>query len=195
IVSGSDDKTVRIWDANTGAQIGDPLHGHDHWVNSVAFSTDGTRIVSGSHDKTVRIWDANTGAQIGDPLHGHDDWVSSVAFSPDGTKIVSGSEDRTVRVHCNSQSFQGRFLLLSQLVPQQFLLISVLAHHYWSLSHNGWIKFPNSSPNVIWIPPQFHQLLWRPQNTCIVSRKGYTKLSFLDCVYGEHWINCIELEE
>ncbi|KAE9385107.1 WD40 repeat-like protein, partial [Gymnopus androsaceus JB14] len=101
IVSGSGDKTVRIWDANTGAQIGDPLHGHDNWVSSsVAFSPDGTRIVSGSGDKTVRIWDANTGAQIGDPLHGHDNWVSSVAFSPDGTRIVivSGSSDETVRI-------------------------------------------------------------------------------------------------
>ncbi|KAE9386282.1 hypothetical protein BT96DRAFT_544839, partial [Gymnopus androsaceus JB14] len=29
IVSGSYDNTVRIWDATTGAQMGDPLQGHD----------------------------------------------------------------------------------------------------------------------------------------------------------------------
>ncbi|KAE9391662.1 hypothetical protein BT96DRAFT_925137 [Gymnopus androsaceus JB14] len=76
-----------------------------------------------------------------------------------------------------------------------FIPLSFQAHHYWSLSRKGWIKFPNSPPNVIWIPPQFQQLLWRPQNTCIISRKGYTKLSFLDCVYGEQWSDCIEDSE
>ncbi|KIK64685.1 hypothetical protein GYMLUDRAFT_160895 [Collybiopsis luxurians FD-317 M1] len=94
IVSGSSDRTVRIWDATTGTQIDDPLHGHHGSVYSVAFSPDGTRIVSG----TVRIWDATTGTQIGDPLHGHDDSVRSVAYSPDGTRIVSGSLDDTVRI-------------------------------------------------------------------------------------------------
>ncbi|KAE9387092.1 WD40 repeat-like protein [Gymnopus androsaceus JB14] len=89
---------MRIWDTNTGAQIGDPLHGHDDTVFSVAFASDGTRIVSGSSDKTVRIWDANTGAQIGDPLHGHDDTVFSMVCSPNGTRIPSGSEDNIVRI-------------------------------------------------------------------------------------------------
>ena len=58
IVSGSDDKTVRLWDAATGQPVGDPLTGHTDTVYSVAFSPDGTRIVSGSDDKTVRLWPA-----------------------------------------------------------------------------------------------------------------------------------------
>ena len=58
IVSASNDKTVRIWDAQTGTQIGQPLTGHDSSVNSAAFSPDGSRIVSASADKTVCIWDA-----------------------------------------------------------------------------------------------------------------------------------------
>ncbi|KAF5362819.1 hypothetical protein D9757_014260 [Collybiopsis confluens] len=98
IVSGSNDKMVRIWDATTGIQIGESLHGHDHSVTSVAFSPDGTRIVSGSGDKTVRIWDATTGIQVGESLQGHNEGVKSVALSPDGTRIVSGSFDRTVRI-------------------------------------------------------------------------------------------------
>ncbi|KAG9074191.1 hypothetical protein FRC06_010870, partial [Ceratobasidium sp. 370] len=68
IVSGSDDATVRVWDADTGAPIGEPLTGHSSWVTSVAFSRDGHRIVSGSADATVRVWDADTGAPIGEPL-------------------------------------------------------------------------------------------------------------------------------
>ncbi|KAE9385618.1 hypothetical protein BT96DRAFT_791075, partial [Gymnopus androsaceus JB14] len=71
IVSGSDDKSVRIWNAETGRQEGDPLEGHTDWVTSVAFSPDGKRIVSGSDDNSVRIWNAETGRQEGDPLEGH----------------------------------------------------------------------------------------------------------------------------
>src|ERR1700733_2253765 len=84
IASGSGDKTIRLWDAKTGAAIGEPLRGHANLVNSVAFSPDGARIASGSDDKTIRLWDAKTGATIGEPLQGHTSWVSSVAFSPDG---------------------------------------------------------------------------------------------------------------
>ncbi|KIK51021.1 hypothetical protein GYMLUDRAFT_252434 [Collybiopsis luxurians FD-317 M1] len=80
IVSGADDRTVRIWNATTGTQIGNPLHGHDDSVWSVAFSPDGTRIVSGSSDMTVRLWNATNGTQIGDPFYGHEDSVLSVAF-------------------------------------------------------------------------------------------------------------------
>ena len=68
VVSGSWDKTIRLWNAETGQPIGAPLTGDTDWVNSVAFSPDGKRIVSGSADKTVRVWHADTGQQIGPPL-------------------------------------------------------------------------------------------------------------------------------
>ena len=73
IVSGSYDKTLRLWDAKTGAAIGEPLAGHGDKVISVAFSPDSQRIVSGSRDNTLRLWDAKTGAAIGEPLAGHGD--------------------------------------------------------------------------------------------------------------------------
>jgi WD40 repeat protein len=98
IVSGSEDKTLRLWDAKTGEPIGAPLTGHEDRVSSVAFSPDGTRIASGSVDHTLRLWDAKTGEPIGAPLAGHEGYVSSIAFSPDGTRIVSGSGDETLRL-------------------------------------------------------------------------------------------------
>ena len=60
IVSGSYDKTVRVWDAMSGEEL-KSLAGHTGPVPSVAFSPDGSRIVSGSLDKTVRVWDAKGG--------------------------------------------------------------------------------------------------------------------------------------
>ena len=53
IVSSSADETIRVWDAQTGHSVLDPLRGHTDYVRSVAFSPDGKRIVSGSQDKTI----------------------------------------------------------------------------------------------------------------------------------------------
>ena len=98
IITGSDDMTIRIWDAETGAAVGKPLEGHTSRVDSVAYSPDGRHIISGSWDRTIRIWDAETGAAVGKPLEGHTGGVNSVAYSPDGRHIISGSWDHTIRI-------------------------------------------------------------------------------------------------
>jgi len=96
IVSGSFDKTLRVWDAASGAELA-VLRGHEDDVRSVSYSPDGTRIVSGSKDQTLRVWDAASGAELA-VLRGHESSVTSVSYSPDGTRIVSGSYDKTLRV-------------------------------------------------------------------------------------------------
>ncbi|KAI5118070.1 hypothetical protein M0805_003659 [Coniferiporia weirii] len=88
IVSGSRDKILRIWDAQTGNSVVEALTGHSEGVNSVAYSPDGKHIVSCSWDKTLRIWDSQTGNPVGEPLTGHSEGVYSVAYSPDGRHIV-----------------------------------------------------------------------------------------------------------
>jgi WD40 repeat protein len=96
VVSGSNDKMVRLWDTATEV-LQQTLEGHTNWIRSVAFSADGKQAVSGSDDKTVRLWDTATGA-LQQMLEGHTSYISSVAFSPDGKQVVSGSGDRTVRL-------------------------------------------------------------------------------------------------
>ncbi|KIL61187.1 hypothetical protein M378DRAFT_82839, partial [Amanita muscaria Koide BX008] len=95
-VSGSYDKTIRIWNTEIGVLERGPLYGHSGCVYSVAFSPDGKQIVSGSDDGSVCIWDAVTGLLVKGPLEGHSDFVWAVVFSPDGKKVVSGSEDKTI---------------------------------------------------------------------------------------------------
>ncbi len=63
IVSGSDDNTVRVWDAASGKELL-VLRGHEEPVNAAGFSPDGARIVSGSEDNTVRVWDAASGKEL-----------------------------------------------------------------------------------------------------------------------------------
>ena len=98
IVSISDDNTIRIWDSQTGKQIGQLPEGHTKKVSSASFSPDGKHIVSASYDKTIRIWDTQTSKQIGQPFEGHTRPVNSVSFSPDGKRIVSASSDNTIRI-------------------------------------------------------------------------------------------------
>ncbi|KAJ5819444.1 hypothetical protein N7474_005035 [Penicillium riverlandense] len=96
LASGSNDKTVRLWDPATGA-LQQTLEGHSDSVRAVAFSPDGRLLASGSGDKTVRLWDPATGA-LQQTLEGHSGWVWAVAFSPDGRLLASGSRDKTVRL-------------------------------------------------------------------------------------------------
>ena len=63
IVSGSYDKTIRLWDAVSGAHL-NTLECHSNKIMSVVFSPDGTRTASGAFDKTIRLWDTVSGVHI-----------------------------------------------------------------------------------------------------------------------------------
>ena len=112
IVSGSGDKTARIWDMIDGTSKvltindGDSLN-NDHGVTSVAISPNGQYVAAGSLDTVVRIWDVTT-AQLVERLRGHSDSVYSVAFTPDGKGLVSGSLDKTLKYWDVSDLVVGR---------------------------------------------------------------------------------------
>ena len=88
IVTASRDKTVRIWDAESGKTLR-TLEGHANAIWSVAFSPDGKRIVTASADQTARIWDVESGKVL-HTLDGKPHSSFRAVFSPDGKTVVTG---------------------------------------------------------------------------------------------------------
>ncbi len=91
LASGSQDRTIRIWDVATGECV-QTLHGHREAVMSVAFAPARRRLVSVSLDRTGRIWSLEKGKEEA-VLEGHTGMVLAAAWSPDGRTIVTGGRD------------------------------------------------------------------------------------------------------
>jgi WD40 repeat protein len=93
-VSGAEDRTLRVWDLTTGAEL-HILTGHAAWVQVVAVTPDGRLVISGAHDKTLRGWDLVTGELravfVGDGS------FRCFVVAPDARTIVAG--DELGRVH------------------------------------------------------------------------------------------------
>ncbi len=95
LISGSDDRTVRLWNADGDCVR--VLQGHTSWISAVAVSPDGCLLASGSEDQSVRLWDNRT-SQCLRLLQGYNSGIWSIAFSPNGQTLVSGGQDRVVRL-------------------------------------------------------------------------------------------------
>ena len=90
------DKTVCIWDAETGTIVAGPFEGHTNHVSFVAFFPDNKHIFSVSKFLStcmIYIWDIETRASVS---WKHASWVCSVAFSLDGKHAVLGSYDTMI---------------------------------------------------------------------------------------------------
>jgi WD40 repeat protein len=99
IVSGSEDNgIVRLWDANTGSQVGVGWRGHTLRVTSIKFSPNGRRVISGSRDCTVRFWDTKSGRQLGSPMKEYGD-ITCVAFSTNGTQCTYSFRPRDTTIY------------------------------------------------------------------------------------------------
>jgi WD40 repeat protein len=112
LASGSDDRTVRVW--NLEGECLHILKGHTQNVNSVHFCRDNQTLASGSHDTSIRIWNAIDGNCLG-MLQGHSQGVRCVRYSPDGQRLASSYFDGSIRI------WSGKFTLNSM---GQILILS-----------------------------------------------------------------------
>ncbi len=92
----ADGDAARIWDIK-GERPTITLTGHGGYLDSIAYSPDGTSLATASRDGTVRLWEAATG-QHRATLSGHTQDVHAVAYSPDGNTLGSAGLDGTIRI-------------------------------------------------------------------------------------------------
>src|SRR5205823_1897137 len=85
IVSGSGDRTVKVWDVRTGTELLE-LRGYAGIVTGVAFSPDGARLVARGADGSVKVWDAETGREL--PGRAVPEVAPGRRTSPDGRLFV-----------------------------------------------------------------------------------------------------------
>jgi len=115
LVSGSYDKTVKLWDIQTGGVV-KTFHGHTNWVVSVSVSADCSIIASGSWDKTINLWNIQTGECH--HVIEQQDWVYHVRFSPsDPQYLISVSGDKVwhwdINDHKSNPAHNGHHIAFS----------------------------------------------------------------------------------
>ncbi|KIJ69522.1 hypothetical protein HYDPIDRAFT_106166 [Hydnomerulius pinastri MD-312] len=104
LITGSYDRTVRIWNLETGLEVR-CLRGHTRAVRALQF--DEAKLITGSMDNTIRVWNWRKGECIR-TLEGHTEGVVCLNF--DANVLASGSVDTTVKVwnFCTGEAFTLR---------------------------------------------------------------------------------------
>jgi WD40 repeat protein len=97
LATGSRDKTVKIWDRQTGLEIR-TLVGHEHTINALDFSPTGELLATSSADGTARVWEIATGKQVfSSPVH--DKYITAVAFHPNGKFFAYGGYIDSINIY------------------------------------------------------------------------------------------------
>jgi WD40 repeat protein len=101
--------TLKVWNAQTGAEQLTLTAQPDTVGNCCAISGDGLTVVSATWDGVLKIWDAATGAERYS-IQAHAAPIFSVVASFDGAIVVTASKDKTLKVW-NAQTGAERFTL------------------------------------------------------------------------------------
>lgn len=95
IVSGGFDKTVRLWDPQSGGALA-ALAGHTDTVQAVAVSNDGKTVASAGEDLSIRLWDVAS-KSLKKTLPGHSATVEALTYSPKDGRLTSAGADGLIR--------------------------------------------------------------------------------------------------
>ncbi|QJW97499.1 WD40 repeat domain-containing protein [Frigoriglobus tundricola] len=100
LVTGGEDKTVRVWDVASGKQLRS-FQGHTDGVTAVAVRGDGRQLASASNDGAVRLWDLTT-VDDHKALTDAKESLWALALSPDGKHLAAAGADKTIRVYATA---------------------------------------------------------------------------------------------
>lgn len=131
VVSGSNDRTLRLWDVSTGIQIGNPWNAHTSPVTAVTFSLDGLKVASGDNNGSIIIWDVIQKSCINICEKAHSDAINAISFSSDGYYIASGSEDCSLRLWSYQKGTETVYLWNEHKAP-----ITVLSFSPQAINNN-----------------------------------------------------------
>jgi WD40 repeat protein len=157
MVTGSWDKTLRLWDLETGVVL-KKMEGHTWEVWALAVSRDGQMIASGDRRGKTIAWHGETGESLTKPIQAHSEGISSMDFSPNGTVLAIGSWNR-VKFWCTKTwQMQGE--------PIDCVYGFVHCVRY---SPSGEV-LAIATPNNV----QIYNTGTRPREQCVASFKGHT---------------------
>jgi len=98
VVTGSWDRSAKIWDVETGRVLVKLDGVHDGSINSACFSPDGKRVLTASDDGTARLWNADDGQPLEPEFRGHEGPIHQACFSSDGARVLTASKDKTAKI-------------------------------------------------------------------------------------------------
>lgn len=97
LVSTSWDKTARVWDTRTGAEL-ERLTQHTNIVRKAYISASGKLVATMGDEYTARVFDITDGNTIS-VLRGHADLLTHISISPDEQRVLTSSTDGTARLY------------------------------------------------------------------------------------------------
>ena len=90
-----DHPMLSAWNVATGVKVHSYV-GHQHQINSLAVSADGSVFASASRDSTVKLWEVATGKALA-TFKGHAGDVHAVVYNKRTHTWITSGEDKTVR--------------------------------------------------------------------------------------------------
>ena len=145
-ISSSWDKTLRLWNANTGECIM-IFHGHKDWVQAIC-QLDNEHFVSGSDDRTLKLWNVNKQESLR-TFRGHGSFVKTIA-SMNGGRFLSGSRDKKIMLWQASseqclRTFEGHTDVVSAIVTLDSNLFLSGSHdksiRCWNVNSGECVRF------------------------------------------------------
>ncbi len=180
-MSGSVDRTVRIWDSATG-QLLHTLHAHQACLVAAAADRDSSRVVTGDESGALHVWRVESGTLVG-TLLGHTGAVRVCAWPGE---IVSASQDGTIRLWDAKAAtvrveLKHNGLVLACAVAGDLRLVASGSDDQFV---SVWETETGRSVAEYWAGAAIRSLSWQPNGRCLAVGLVTGKLHLLELQEG-----------